>query len=629
MKDRATKAVDRLANRFPRLARVIKWTARVARGAWRMMVNGLRRIRRWLGLTLAALSALAVMMARRFVQGVITATAEAERFALTLNQVADSSEEARESMQWVRNFARETPFFTQEIVKSFNILRAVGVKDIREVITVAGDAAFAMQRDVSEVSMAFVSLLRRTWRRLGVDLDRTGAKVKITTAKMRIETEKNVGAIRAGLRQALEVTFGGLMKKAQHGWQAMVKILASEWWEFRVTIGEAGIFDVFKAGLSLTLQWIKKMREEGKLKEWAQDISKFMRKAAWWVVFLGFKLRRIIEWGQRAAKWLGSLVGLEIEFGKGAAGAETEEFFKKIDKLIASWGDNINRADGAAQGLFRTLRDLTAEEKTRLSLAKQYAGLTFENQRKIRQARDILKQLNSMDKERAQAQFDQNEELRVFVAGNKLLAEQFMPFLTKWIKEGLQVYGSSGDEINDILTMEGLIINATQERLDIERKITKELVKQGGALGSQLQRQQEIETRKRLSLTGGAAGAVRENIPGPFAPQTSLFDIAARAGLMAAAGAGARERERIEVSALQTTRAMLATLHEISINNKFDMDYIINVDPQKFAEDVEKLMGSSINEAKLKVFEVVQQQLRDVAAKARAAEARQQQVEAN
>ena len=231
IRDKATAQVKRIRKEFPILARAMAAAAAVARRAWHMAGTVMRWVGRQVRRAAMLAAAFASYIAQRFVRGIIAAGAQAEAFGMQMVKAFQGvSSVAKDAMKWVREFAAKTPFYTAEVVQSFILLKNVGIKNVREVVTAAGDAAFMMNRSITDVSMAFISLLARVWRRLGVQIDRTGKKAVITAAGIRREVENNLTAVRVALLEVLQYRFGGAMKNAERTWKGMVALLLSEWW---------------------------------------------------------------------------------------------------------------------------------------------------------------------------------------------------------------------------------------------------------------------------------------------------------------------------------------------------------------------------------------------------------------
>ena len=231
VRDSISKQVKKIRRRFPVLARTMKAAAWAARRAWMGVSRTFAAIKMQLKRMTMLLAFAAIYGIKKFYSAVITAGAEAERFGMQMVRAFDGiPEAAQNAMDWVRKFAAKTPFYTKDVVKSFIILKNVGIQNLKEVTTALGDTAFMMGRSLEDVTSGFVSLLARVWRRLGVHIDRTGKNAVITAAGIRKVVVNNLTSVRKALIEVLVHRFGGAMKMAERTWTGMVALFWSEWW---------------------------------------------------------------------------------------------------------------------------------------------------------------------------------------------------------------------------------------------------------------------------------------------------------------------------------------------------------------------------------------------------------------
>jgi len=211
------------------------------------------------------------MIAKSF----ISAASELENFRVQLVAVMDGNRElAEQTLGWVRKFAEVTPHMTQDVVQAFVQLKAVGIEVNKTFLTAMGDASFIFQRNIADVSSALIGLETEVLRRLGIQLDRTGKKAVIMSGNMRIETTKDLKSIRDAVIELWSKRFPGAMKDAENTWSGMISLLKSTWWEFRVSVMEAGVFEMVKKGIGSIIEKIKVWSKDGSMKEWINDLAK-------------------------------------------------------------------------------------------------------------------------------------------------------------------------------------------------------------------------------------------------------------------------------------------------------------------------------------------------------------------
>lgn len=170
----------------------------------------------------------------------LQAAKETEKFRMQLQTVLKSAEAGNAAFQWARDFARQTPHDTANVVQAFNIMTATGIKGVQGFMTAIGDAAYVMNKDIVDVATAVVSLEKRVWRRMGVTINRVGKEWSVSMKGIKIVTEHNLDAVRAALEKVLKYSFGGGMELAKTQWAGTMAILRSLWWEFRSDVMGSG-----------------------------------------------------------------------------------------------------------------------------------------------------------------------------------------------------------------------------------------------------------------------------------------------------------------------------------------------------------------------------------------------------
>lgn len=166
---------------------------------------------------------------------------QVEQFHLTLRTVIKDAKEADKAFDWAREFARTTPFNTDEIIATFTMLKAAGLNDLEEIMTALGDAGMVFGREIQDMGMALLGMQKEVWQPMGVEIDRTGKKWKVSLKGQVIETEKDINALRAAVIKLLQENFQGGMEKATDTWKGSMMTISSLWWEFSADLmGEAG-----------------------------------------------------------------------------------------------------------------------------------------------------------------------------------------------------------------------------------------------------------------------------------------------------------------------------------------------------------------------------------------------------
>lgn len=153
----STERMTEAVRRAERPARNLGNRQRDLRGRFVRTTDAIRtqthRLRIWGGAAQEALSRTRRLALRAGVgftglaygfKRMIDTTAEFERLETVLKTIEGSSAKARESMQWIENFTRKTPFELREVSEAFKMLRAYGLNPTDGLLRTLGDTSAAM-----------------------------------------------------------------------------------------------------------------------------------------------------------------------------------------------------------------------------------------------------------------------------------------------------------------------------------------------------------------------------------------------------------------------------------------------------------------------------------------------------
>jgi len=175
-----------------------------------------------------------VTLGKNFVQ----AGMKIEVFRKQLEAVSGSAREADRQLAAIREFARTSPLETEDVVKSFVRLRAVGIKPTEEQLKTLGGVATLFNTQLGDVSNAMIGMEKEVLRRLGVEIDRTGKTAIITSGKVRREVGKDSASIRAALLEVWEERFPNAIETASDTLTARLAIMRSNIFEFQAQLIE-------------------------------------------------------------------------------------------------------------------------------------------------------------------------------------------------------------------------------------------------------------------------------------------------------------------------------------------------------------------------------------------------------
>ena len=138
----ASRASKRAGDRMTGL----RGAMRPSVGATKGMTRALKFAGAGLGIVTTLGSSAAYYLKRTFVD---TAT-QFERFETVLKTIEGSSEKARQSMQWVADFAAQTPYELAAANEAFVKLRAYGLDPTTGLMHTLGDTASAMGKPIMQ-----------------------------------------------------------------------------------------------------------------------------------------------------------------------------------------------------------------------------------------------------------------------------------------------------------------------------------------------------------------------------------------------------------------------------------------------------------------------------------------------
>ena len=227
----------------------------------------------------------AYLFNQQFVRG----AADFERYRLTLETVMGSAEAAQQRLAELSAFAQRTPFAVGEVVRAGVALQTLGIRGAAadDALKAAGDAASVFGTSLNDAMTAMAAAGRGEMdpiERFGVQARTEGNKIVMTWEEagkqMRATIDKNNrAAIVAATARAWRGIAGGGMDRLADSWDGMLSNLGDAWSNFARLIAESGPFEFLKQQLRDILAWIERMRTEGRLDEWAQQIGAGITRA--------------------------------------------------------------------------------------------------------------------------------------------------------------------------------------------------------------------------------------------------------------------------------------------------------------------------------------------------------------
>lgn len=218
----------------------------------------------------------------------VKSSAQFEGYLTSMETIEGSAEKAKASMDWIKDFAKKTPYELDGVTESFIKLKSYGIDPVaNDTLRVLGDMASAMNKPLDQAVEAFADASTFEFERLkefGIKAKQEGDNVTFAWTENNKEMSKTVKKTATDVRSfLLEVAgrrFGGAMDRQSKTFNGMMSNLKDSWEDFQRKIGEKGFFEVVKGQLSGWLDQIDRLEKSGKLDRWAQAISDALTKVA-------------------------------------------------------------------------------------------------------------------------------------------------------------------------------------------------------------------------------------------------------------------------------------------------------------------------------------------------------------
>lgn len=224
-----------------------------------------------------ALSALFIGNAKNIVE----TNAQFEGFQTALETIEGSATKAKESLDWISNFGKTTPYEVANVTEAFIALKAYGIDPITDdALRTLGDTASAMNKPLMQAVEAFADAATGEFERLkefGIRAKSEGENVTFSWTKNGEALSKTVGKnsneIRKFLLETMGERFSGAMEKQSKTWNGILSNLSDTWVDFKKRVGDNGFFELVKGYLSELITWLNRLDSDGTLDRWAKALS--------------------------------------------------------------------------------------------------------------------------------------------------------------------------------------------------------------------------------------------------------------------------------------------------------------------------------------------------------------------
>ena len=213
--DNALRGINQVDGAVGRMDRNVSGTSRNITKSTSKMSAGFAAVGTAAATMAAAIAAAGVALGTLGVKRAAEASAGMEQYIITLSTLYRSQDEAAKQMQWILEFAKETPFEINGLVDATVKLKAFGL-EAQDVLETLGDTAAATSKPIDQVVNAFGRLsvgdtgqAVAMFRDLGVNLKNIQGLEWDARGSLVTPVEEALPLV----QQYLDVEFGGLMEK--------------------------------------------------------------------------------------------------------------------------------------------------------------------------------------------------------------------------------------------------------------------------------------------------------------------------------------------------------------------------------------------------------------------------------
>jgi hypothetical protein len=272
----AVSAAGNLVGRvFRGIGSAIASAARLGMRALGGLADKARSVARAFGLIGLAAAAAAVAVAKSS----LDAAMQMEGFLAKLTTATKSETAGKEWLEWARKFAATTPFDVAQVTDAVTRLLLQG-QDPRQVLTLIGNMAGAMNKPLTDAVEAYLDASRGEWERIkefGINprnLVAFGAK-KASSGGIDAQTEEGAAAAKKALDALLASRYGGGMAAMMKTAAGAVSNLGDQIFKLRVAIGNI-LLPVFKDAVAWAQEFFEGLEELGV----AEKVGGFLKAAA-------------------------------------------------------------------------------------------------------------------------------------------------------------------------------------------------------------------------------------------------------------------------------------------------------------------------------------------------------------
>lgn len=224
-------------------------------------------------------------------KGVVDTSAQFEKYEAVLTSIEGSNEKAKQSMAWVEEFAKQTPFRMESVMDSFVSLKTFGIDPMDGSMQALVDASAKMggsQEHLAGIILGVgqawtkgklqgeeaLQLIERgipVWDLLANASNKTAVELQEMSSKGQLGRDAIAQLIKAMGSGAI-----GASAQQMNTWNGLMSNLVDQWDRFKLLIGSSGIFDVLRNNMEELLKTVEEMSKNGQLQKVAESLSNMM-----------------------------------------------------------------------------------------------------------------------------------------------------------------------------------------------------------------------------------------------------------------------------------------------------------------------------------------------------------------
>ena len=212
------------------------------------------------------------LLARSF----LSAATTAESYRTRLVTLMGSMEKANELFDAMGDYASSVSFEYEEIMGAATNLSGImtgGTEEIKKWMPIIADLAATAGMGIQETTSQVI----RMYSAGAASADMFRERGILAMLGFQSGVSVSAAATRKQLIAAYEdpaSKIRGAAAALSKTWSGMMSMMSDAWFQFRNVVMEAGVFDFIKAGISLLLEQIRLLKEEGKMEAFGKSLGK-------------------------------------------------------------------------------------------------------------------------------------------------------------------------------------------------------------------------------------------------------------------------------------------------------------------------------------------------------------------